>query len=215
MTDADGTYSSTPEAAPSEVVVARRETLAELSSRWIESRVDVRQNTRDGYTTWLAPVRRHLGERAVADLTIADMRELVAWLSREGGRRGQPLSATSTRDSIRALRMALDVLSKRARSRRTSPALEPSDSPARLGRPLAPRTYADRWTRLCKSAGVPVFGLHKARATLVQLLIARGVPIDIAAAILGHTVAVFEAHYLPYAGTDPICEHAPAIFRAA
>lgn len=64
-------------------------------------------------------------------------------------------------------------------------------------------------------SGVPVIGPHRARDTLAQLFISRRVPIDVAAAMLGHTVVVFEAHYLPRANADRIREHARAIIRAA
>jgi integrase len=112
VTEAGNVYGK---AAPIEVVVDRHtETLDELCARWLESRVDVRQNTREGYARWLAPIRRKLGDRRVPELTIGEVRSLVAWLSRKGGRPkdsepGKPLRATSVRDALKVLRMVLDM----------------------------------------------------------------------------------------------------------
>ena len=91
------------------------ESLAALCQRWLASRVDVRPVTREGYRGALAPVVRRLGDREVASLTAADIRDLVAWLSAHGGRPttahpdGRPLSARSVRAALTAVAQCLDA----------------------------------------------------------------------------------------------------------
>src|SRR4051794_18485066 len=75
---ASGTYT-----APS------AETVEELCLRYIASRTDVRDVTRQAYRNWLAPVLRYMGSRTVQSVTARDVEAMAAWLSREGGRRGQ------------------------------------------------------------------------------------------------------------------------------
>lgn len=84
------------------------ETVRELAHRWL-TRDDVRVVTVRGYSHALVPVLRRLGARTVDSLTVRDARELTAWLGREGGRHGGPLSPRSVRASLGALAQALDV----------------------------------------------------------------------------------------------------------
>lgn len=85
------------------------ETLEQLCTRWLASRRDVRQVTREGYARQLAPVLRHLGHRPASSLTVGDVLSLIDWMEREGGRRGQALGPRSVRAALIALRQALDV----------------------------------------------------------------------------------------------------------
>jgi len=95
---------------------AAAETVAALCERWIETRVDVRTVTRDGYRNWLAPVKRHpIGQAPVSEVTIPDVQEFVTWLGREGARprkgreTGTPLAPNSIRSVRIALQQALDL----------------------------------------------------------------------------------------------------------
>lgn len=95
---------------------APAETVAALCERWIATRVDVRRVTRDGYTNWLAPVKRHpIGAMPVGEVTIADVQSFIEWLGREGSRPrkgrevGTPLSANSIRSVRVALQQAVDL----------------------------------------------------------------------------------------------------------
>jgi len=64
-------------------------------------------------------------------------------------------------------------------------------------RPLRPEVYSDRFKRLCAEAGVPVINLHSVRHTLAFLGHRRDIaPADMAA-LLGHSVEVHMATYLP------------------
>jgi hypothetical protein len=66
-----------------------------------------------------------------------------------------------------------------------------------LGEPIKPFTYSDRFENLCRQAGVPVIRLHSIRDTLALFGHRAGVaPVDMAA-LLGHTVAVHLARYVP------------------
>lgn len=91
------------------------ETVEALCTRWLASRVDVRAITVEGYRTALAPVRRRLGDRGVQDLTPADVRDLIAWMTEHGGRpskshpQGRPLGPRSVRAALVALGQALDL----------------------------------------------------------------------------------------------------------
>ena len=84
-----------------------------------------------------------------------------------------------------------------------------------LGVPLTPRTYGDRFAGLCPSANVPVIRLHKLRATLAQFWLAQGVPQDVCAAALGHTLQVFVNFYVPRAENQRIREYARPLVTAA
>lgn len=86
-----------------------------LADRWLASRVDVRPVTREGYRGALAPVLRHLGARDAASVTPADVRELVAWLSAQGGKataknpEGRGLAPRSVRAALVALGQVFDM----------------------------------------------------------------------------------------------------------
>jgi integrase len=98
---ASGTY--TPPSA---------ETVRQLVRRWLDSRRDIRPVTVEGYSTQLAPVLRHLGDRKVQSLTVADVESLIAWMGTEGGARGQALGARSIRAALVALSQALDLAAR-------------------------------------------------------------------------------------------------------
>ena len=89
-------------------------TLADVAHRYLSSRVDVRDVTREGYRAELVPVLRRLGDRDVTTLTAADVRELITWLGEFGANptkahpEGRGLSARSIRASIGRLSMVLD-----------------------------------------------------------------------------------------------------------
>lgn len=88
------------------------ETVRQLVRRWLDSRRDIRPVTVEGYSTQLAPVLRHLGDRKVQALTVADVESLIQWMSTEGGARGQALSARSVRAALVALSQALDLAAR-------------------------------------------------------------------------------------------------------
>jgi len=92
---------------------AAGETVDQLLDRWLASRVDVRQITRQGYGSSLAPVRLYMGTRAVAEVSIADVQGLIAWLGREGKRRpgaehGTPMAVNSIKHVRVPLQQAFD-----------------------------------------------------------------------------------------------------------
>lgn len=315
------------------------ETVAQLCERWLASRRDVRQVTRDGYRNALAPALRRIGDRDVRTLTVADVEALAEWMGSEGGRRGQPLGPRSVRAALVALSQAFDVatheeavdrnvvrLARRPRQRTrvgkdlehwkpddlrrfrehadTDPlagawrltlcgltradvmglrwsdvdldagtvtvrqgrvALDDGDavdepkSPQRrrivpveeihsgtvaalralraaqaadrlaagtawhdsglvvvdaLGRGLRPEVYSDRFRRLCADAGVPVIRLHSVRHSLAFWLHREGTLAADAAALLGHTIEVHLATYLPESGASGIASAAAALGRA-
>jgi integrase len=66
----------------------------------------------------------------------------------------------------------------------------------RLGRPVRPAGYSDRFALLCRDAGVRKVHLHAVRHTLATIMNRAGVPPVDAAALLGHTVAVYLARYV-------------------
>jgi integrase len=324
------------------------ETIAELCSRWLATRVDVRAVTVEGYRTWLAPVLRHpIASKAIADLTISDVQGFVDWLRREGKRpakgreTGTPLSANSIRSVKVALQQAVDMaviegtvsrnvvrLAKwpKTRAKRgrdlehwqpdellrfrdhadTDPlagawrmtlsgmtradvlglrwedidletgvasisqgrvALENGSSVVddpksaqrvravpveaihsgsiallkrlkakqaadrlvaggawrdtgfvvvdEVGDPLAPQVYSDRFRRLCAAAGVRTITLHSTRHSLAFWLHQLGVAPADAAALLGHSVEVHLAVYLPHSGAAGIQAAARALGQAA
>jgi integrase len=88
------------------------ETIAQLCERWLDSRRDVRPVTVQGYRNVLAPVRRRIGDGKVQALSLADVEGLTAWLSREGGTRGQGLGPRAVRASLVALGQALDMATR-------------------------------------------------------------------------------------------------------
>lgn len=89
-------------------------TLTDAAGRYVASRVDIRPVTREGYRAELVPVLRHLGDRPVPEITSADVRELVTWLSEHGASptpddpEGRPLTPRSVRASVGRLSMVLD-----------------------------------------------------------------------------------------------------------
>jgi integrase len=66
-----------------------------------------------------------------------------------------------------------------------------------LGRPLRPEAYSDRFPLLSRQAGVPVVILHAVRHTLALMMHRAGIAPADAAALLGHTLAVHLARYVP------------------
>jgi len=84
-----------------------------------------------------------------------------------------------------------------------------------LGTPLRPEVYSDRFRRLCRSHGLPEITLHSVRHSLAFWLHSLGVTPADAAALLGHTVEVHLATYLPHSGTSGILSAATALGRAA
>ncbi|SMX92127.1 Phage integrase family protein [Brevibacterium sp. Mu109] len=79
------------------------------------------------------------------------------------------------------------------------------------GEPLRPELYSDRFRSLCRKAGVPVINLHSVRHTLAFMLHRLGVTPGDAAALLGHTVQVHLATYLPESGASGIAAAAAAL----
>jgi integrase len=98
--DAEGTYD------PS----ITGETVEQLCDRWLTTRIDVRRVTRDGYAGSLAAVRRHpIASRPVTEVTIAEVQQLIDWLTREGGRprRGRDVGTPLAVNSIKSFKVAL------------------------------------------------------------------------------------------------------------
>lgn len=85
------------------------ESVEQLVERWLKSRRDIRVGTVEGYRNALAPVLRKIGERDVRTLAMRDVEELVAWMAREGGKRGQALGPRSVRAALVALGQAVDL----------------------------------------------------------------------------------------------------------
>jgi integrase len=66
-----------------------------------------------------------------------------------------------------------------------------------IGRPVRPEAYSDRFAVLCRTAEIRKVKLHSVRHTLALMMHRAGqAPAD-AAALLGHTVAVHLATYVP------------------
>lgn len=80
-----------------------------------------------------------------------------------------------------------------------------------LGYPLRPEVYSDRFRRVCREAGVPTIKLHNVRHSLAFTLHAAGVTPADAAALLGHSVEVHMAHYLPASKGSGIARAAEAL----
>ncbi len=77
-------------------------TLAEVASRWRESRVDVAESTRVQHRTAIALALGELGSRRIGELTAADVAGLVATLAAKGRKR------ETIRKAVSALAMVLD-----------------------------------------------------------------------------------------------------------
>lgn len=84
-----------------------------------------------------------------------------------------------------------------------------------LGAPLRPEVYSDRFRRLCSVAGVPTIHLHSVRHSLAFWLHSLGVAPRDAAALLGHTLEVHLATYLPEGGGAGVLAAAEALGKAA
>lgn len=65
-----------------------------------------------------------------------------------------------------------------------------------LGTGIHPEVYSQRWRALCRSAEVPVIGLHTVRHTIATLLHSTGVAPAHAAGLLGHTVSTHLTFYI-------------------
>lgn len=323
---------------------AAAESTGHLCERWIETRVDVRAVTREGYRNWIAPILRHpIAAMPVADVGIADVQAFVAWLAREGMRprkgreTGTPLSANSIRSVKVAMQQAFDLaliegtisrnpiklakwpharsvrgrdlehwqpdelirfrehadtdrlagawrlslsgmtradvmglrwddldlesgvasvsqgrvaldggqsvvgdpksaqrvravpvesihpgtvaLLRRLKAKQAADRLAAGEAwrdsglvvVDELGDPVAPQVYSDRFRRLCAAAGVPTIKLHSVRHSLAFWLHQLGVAPADAAALLGHTVEVHLAIYLPHSGAAGIQAAARAL----
>lgn len=92
-------------------------TVDQLLAMWLEQprEDEVRAVTLEGYAAVLAPVRRHLGDVPIDDVTPRHVADLKAWLFASGGRatkaspEGRPLSARTVRGSLLHFRSALDM----------------------------------------------------------------------------------------------------------
>lgn len=115
-----------------------RETITQLAGRWL-ARPDVRTITIEGNRHALAPVLRRVGHYDVTNVTVRDVADLTAALTRGGGRRGGPLSPRSVRACIGALAQTLDV----AAAEGTIPT-NPARSPA-VKLPRNPRAPVAHW----------------------------------------------------------------------
>jgi integrase len=70
-------------------------TVRDLFEEWLGSKTDVRERTRYGYSETMKPVLRRLGDVRAQDVTAATVQDLMAWMAREGGTRGQGLGHRS------------------------------------------------------------------------------------------------------------------------
>ncbi|HSV41085.1 MAG TPA: tyrosine-type recombinase/integrase [Nocardioidaceae bacterium] len=80
-----------------------------------------------------------------------------------------------------------------------------------LGKPVRPEWYSDRFRVVSRSAGLPDITLHSVRHSLAFWLHSIGVTPADASAMLGHTVEVHLAAYLPHSGTSGIGTAARAL----
>lgn len=78
-----------------------------LAQRWLDSRRDIRQISRNGYANVLQAVRGKLGYRRVQDLRRSDVDSLVSWLITDGGQRGRGLSQRSVVYTLGAVKQVL------------------------------------------------------------------------------------------------------------
>ncbi len=83
-----------------------------------------------------------------------------------------------------------------------------------IGTPVRPEWYSDHFRSLCREARVPSIRLHSVRHSLAFWLHSLGVTPGDAAALLGHTVEVHLATYLPESGATGIGAAATALRRA-
>ncbi|EWT01462.1 hypothetical protein N865_10685 [Intrasporangium oryzae NRRL B-24470] len=66
-----------------------------------------------------------------------------------------------------------------------------------VGRPVRPEAYSDRFAQICRDAGVPIIRLHAVRHTVTLMLHRAGLAPADAASLLGHSVPVHLATYVP------------------
>lgn len=62
--------------------------------------------------------------------------------------------------------------------------------------PLRPERYSDLFTEMCETAKVPALTLHEARHTAATMMAEAEVPVDVAAAWLGHDPAMYLRTYV-------------------
>ena len=84
----------------------------DLSRRLAGVSRDIRPVTVEGYRNVLAPVMRKIGSKKVQYCRSPMWKDLTDWLSREGGKRGQPLGPRSVKASLVALAQALDLAAR-------------------------------------------------------------------------------------------------------
>lgn len=72
----------------------------------------------------------------------------------------------------------------------------------RLGGPVTPRWYGDRFKALARDAGVPVVRLHDARHAYGSHLLDQGVPPTIVSDVLGHASVDITASVYAHAVKD-------------
>jgi integrase len=70
-------------------------TVLTLFEEWLGSKTDVRERTRYGYSEAMKPVIRRLGQERAQDVTPVAIQNLVEWLARGGGSKGQGLGHRS------------------------------------------------------------------------------------------------------------------------
>ncbi|GAA2520284.1 tyrosine-type recombinase/integrase [Rarobacter incanus] len=84
-----------------------RTTFDSLCNRWLDSRRDIREVTRVGYTDVLKAARVRLGKRKAQDITRSDIESFVTWLQTEGGQRGTGVSRRTVVFTLGAVRQVL------------------------------------------------------------------------------------------------------------
>jgi integrase len=99
-------------------VAPRAMTVDELLDVWIASATrDVEEGTASNYDSAIRPVREHLGDKKIQNLTEEDVERLIDWMLTSGRRRGgQPgtgLGIRSVRLTLGRLRSALNLAVRR------------------------------------------------------------------------------------------------------
>lgn len=100
---------------------------------WLAGKHKVKSTTRRNYSDALQVARRSFGQKALQDLTAADVNRMVAGMLdgslRRQGRAGQPLSPRAVRLTLTVLSMALEAAVKEGRLARNVAALvEPPET---------------------------------------------------------------------------------------
>lgn len=93
----------------------------------------------------------------------------------------------------------VDLLRTLAKDRLRSLHIEPDNDYVvvdALGQPMRPEAFSDRFSALCRKAGVPVVRLHSTRHALAGMLHRAGVAPADAAALLGHQVTTHLTFYV-------------------